>query len=54
LVKRYSSLSLKEIGNIFDMYYTAVSQTAKRLENRTRKDNAIRAMLYSVLERLKH
>ena len=54
MVKRYSSLSLKEIGKIFDMDYTAVSQAVKRLENKIRKDNTIRAMLDSVLERLKH
>jgi len=54
LVKRYSSLSLKEIGKIFDMNYTAVSQATRRFEDRTRKDNTIRAMLDSVLERLKH
>jgi len=41
LVKRYSSLFLKEIDKIFDMDYTAVFQTAKRLENRIRKENNV-------------
>ena len=41
MVKRYSSLFLKEIDKIFDMDYTAVSQAAKRLENRIRKENNV-------------
>jgi len=53
-VKRYSSLSLKEIGKIFDMDYTAVSQAAKRFEDRIRKDNKIRIMVNSILELLKN
>ena len=54
LIKRYSSLSLKEIGMIFDMDYTAVSQATKRFEDRVRKDNTIGALLDSVLEILKN
>lgn len=54
LVKRYSSLSLKEIGKIFGMDYTAVSQAARRFEDKIRKDNKIRIMLNSVLELLKN
>lgn len=54
LVKRYSSLSLKEIGRIFDMDYTAVSQAARRFEDKIRKDNKKRIMVNSVLELLKN
>ena len=54
LVKRYSSLSLKEIGKIFDMDYTAVSQATRRFEDKIRKDNKIRIMVNSVLELLKN
>jgi len=54
LVKRYSSLSLNEIGKIFDMDYTAVSQATRRFEDKIRKDNKIRIMLNSVLELLKN
>jgi hypothetical protein len=54
LVKRYSSLSLKEIGKIFDMDYTAVSQATRRLEDKIKKDNKIRTKLDSVLELLNH
>ena len=53
LVKRYSSLSLKEIGQIFNMDYTAVSQATRRFEDKIRKDNKIRIMVNSVLELLK-
>ena len=54
LVKRYSSLSLKEIGKMFDMDYTAVSQATRRFEDKIRKDNKIRIMVNSVLELLKN
>ena len=54
LVKRYSSLSLKEIGKIFDMDYTAVSQAVRRFEDKIKKDNKIRTKLDSVLELLNH
>ena len=53
LVKRYSSLSLKEIGKIFDMDYTAVSQAVRRFGNKIRKDNKIRITVNSVLKLLK-
>jgi len=54
LVKRYSSLSLKEIGKMFGMDYTAVSQATRRFEDKIRKDNKIRIMVNSVLELLKN
>ena len=53
LVKRYSFLSLKEIGKTFNMDYTAVSQATRRFEDKIRKDNKIRIMVNSVLELLK-
>lgn len=52
LVKRHSSLSLKEIGKIFDMDYTAVSQAVRRFELKVKQDNKIRTKLDSVLELL--
>jgi len=54
LVKRYSSLSLKEIGKMFDMDYTAVSQATRRFDDKIRKDNKIRTMVNSVLKLLKN
>lgn len=54
LVKRYSSLSLKEIGKTFNMDYTAVSQATRRFEDKIGEDNKIRIMVNSVLELLKN
>jgi REP element-mobilizing transposase RayT/DNA-binding MarR family transcriptional regulator len=54
LVKKYSSLSLKEIGKILGMDYTAVSQATRRFEDKIRKDNKIRIMVNSVLKLLKN
>lgn len=54
LVKRYSSLSLKEIGKTFNMDYTAVSQATRRFEDKIGKDNKIGIMVNSVLELLKN
>ena len=54
LVKRYSSLPLKEIGKIFNMDYTAVSQATIRFEDKIRKDNKKRIMVNSILELLKN
>ena len=45
--------ALKEIGKIFDMDYTAVSQATRRFEDKIRKDNKKRIMVNSVLELLK-
>ncbi|MEJ5166762.1 MAG: helix-turn-helix domain-containing protein, partial [Thermoanaerobaculia bacterium] len=33
LIKKYTSLSLKEVGKLFNMDYSAVSQCAKRVAN---------------------
>jgi putative transposase len=52
LVKSYSSLSLKEIGKIFDMDYTAVSQAVRRFEDSIKQDHKIRKKLDSVLKLL--
>jgi len=52
LIKNYSSLPLKEIGKIFDMDYTAVSQGVRRFENSIKQDDKIRKKLESVLELL--
>jgi len=43
---------LKEIGKIFDMDYTAVSQGVRRFENSIKEDDKIRKKLESVLELL--
>jgi len=46
----YSSLSLKEIGKIFDMDYTAVCQAVRRFEKSIKSDDKIRKKLASLLE----
>lgn len=37
-LKRHSAMSLKDIGELFDMDYAAVSQAAKRFEKEIKKD----------------
>jgi len=46
----YSSLSLKEIGKIFDMDYTAVCQVVRRFEKSIKRDDKIRKKLASLLD----
>jgi len=53
LLKRYTSLSLKEIGELFNMDYAAVSQATKRFEEKVIKDKKIFKMKDAVLRRLK-
>ena len=38
LIKKYSTLSLKTIGKLFDMDYSTVSQACKKFEKRMQKD----------------
>jgi chromosomal replication initiation ATPase DnaA len=45
-------LQLREIGKIFDMDYTAVSQGVRRFRNNIKEDDTIRKKLESVLELL--
>jgi len=41
LLKKYTTLSLKEIGDFFKMDYAAVSQACKRFEEKTRIDKSV-------------
>ena len=41
LIKKYSTLSLNEIGELFDIDYAAVSQAARRFENKIKTDKRI-------------
>jgi len=52
-LKKYSSLSLKRIGELFDMDYVAVSQAAKRFENEMKKNSIALKMVKEVKEALK-
>jgi len=53
LIKRYTQMSLKEIGKLFNMDYTAVSQAVKRFEDKTKRDKETLAIEERLVERLK-
>ena len=53
LIKNNTSLSLKEIGKIFSMDYTAVSQAARRFEERMSKDKKLKKKVEAILRNLK-
>ncbi len=42
LIKRFTPLSLSEIGELFKMDYSAVSQTAKRFERKSKVNDKIK------------
>jgi hypothetical protein len=52
LIKNNTPLSLQEIGKIFSMDYTAVSQAARRLEERMSKDKKLREKAEAILRKL--
>jgi REP element-mobilizing transposase RayT len=52
-LKKYSALSLKDIGELFDMDYAAVSQAAKRFEKEMEKDRMALVMVKKVAKMLK-
>jgi putative transposase len=53
LIKNYTALYLKEIGKIFSMDYTAVSQAARRFEERISKDKKLKKKVEAILKNLK-
>ena len=53
LLKKYTPLSLKEIGELFSMDYSAVSQAVKRFEKEMRKDKIIQEMVEKTTKELK-
>jgi len=53
LIKNNTPLSLKEIGEIFSMDYTAVSQAARRFEERISKDKKLKKKVEAILRKLK-
>jgi putative transposase len=52
LIKNHTSLSLKEIGDIFSMDYTAVSQAARRFEVKISKDKSLKKKVEQILEKI--
>ncbi len=53
LIKKHSTLSLKEIGELFEMDYAAVSQAAKRFESKVNIDKRALSTKNMVIEALK-
>ena len=53
LIKNHTSLSLKEVGKIFAMDYTAVSQSARRFEDNILKNKSLKKKVEHVLKNLK-
>jgi len=48
LMKRYTMLSLKDIGEIFEIDYAGVSQSCRRLENLIERDRMVLKMKTAV------
>ena len=53
LIKRFTPLSLSEIGIIFKMDYSAVSQAAKRFEQKSEVNDEIKEVMQKVIPALK-
>jgi hypothetical protein len=53
LIKRFTPLSLSEIGKIFQMDYSAVSQAAKRFEQKSEANHEIKEVMQKVVTALK-
>jgi REP element-mobilizing transposase RayT len=53
LIKRFTPLSLSEIGKLFQMDYSAVSQAAKRFEQKSEVNQEIKEVMQKVVTALK-
>jgi len=53
LIKRYTPMSLKEIGKLFSMDYAAVSQSVKRFEDKAKRDKGASMIKEMLIKRLK-
>jgi REP element-mobilizing transposase RayT len=53
LIKRFTPLSLSEIGKLFKMDYSAVSQAAKRFEQKSEVNQEIKEVMQKVVTALK-
>lgn len=53
LIKKYTLLSLKGVGELFSMDYAAVSQGVKRFKEKIRSDKKVLNMKKRILGRLK-
>jgi len=53
LIKRFTPLSLSEIGKLFKINYSAVSQAAKRFEQKSTVNDEIKEVMQKVITALK-
>ncbi len=53
LIRRYTLLSLKAVGELFSMDYSAVSQGVKRFDEKIRSDLKVLNMKKKILRELK-
>jgi len=53
LIKHFTSLKLSQIGQLFDMDYSAVSQAVKRFEQKYKKNNEIAELKQKMINVLK-
>ena len=53
LIKRFTPLSLSEIGELFKMDYSAVSQAAKRFEQKSEVNHEIKEVMQKMITALK-
>jgi len=53
LIKRFTSLSLSKAGEVFKMDYSAVSQAAKRFEQKCEINEKIKEVIKKVITTLK-
>jgi len=53
LIKHFTSLRLSQIGQFFDMDYSAVSQAVKRFEQKCKKNNEIAELKQKMINSLK-
>ena len=53
LIKRFTPLSLVEIGEFFKMDYSAVSQAAKRFEQKSEANHEINEVIQKMIIALK-
>ncbi|MCK5767963.1 MAG: hypothetical protein KAH35_06295 [Candidatus Atribacteria bacterium] len=52
LIKRFTPLSLSEIGKLFKMDYSAVSQAAKRFEQKSEVNDEVKEVMQKVVTAL--
>ena len=52
LIKRYTALPLREVGELFNMDYTSISAAAKRFEEKANNDKGISEMFKKITKKI--